>query len=162
MNKQFSFVKRFKKDLSNELLQDSVQDNCSSQRFEYVSEALDDKPEKVLNNDEKEKRAISDHEQKLGLAEKKQSFISVQECTTRFPIVAEIRNDTLQVSKVNFQKKDHVQVKEVNWRPKTRVKNKLRLNMKNILNPKLRKEKIIVIEDSTSEEDMEEEEDLNS
>ena len=114
-----------------------------------------------MKNDEKEQRAVSDHKLKLDLAEKKQSFISVQESTTRFPIVAEIRNDTLQVSKVNFQKKDPVQVKEVNWRPKTKVKNKLRLNMKKILNPKLRKEKITMIEDSTSEEDMEEEEDLS-
>ena len=44
MNKKFSFVKRFKKELSNELLQDSVQENYSSHRFEDVSEALDDNP----------------------------------------------------------------------------------------------------------------------
>ena len=66
-----------------------------------------------------------------------------------------MRNDTLQVSKVKFQRKAPVQVKEVNWRPKTRVKNKLRLNVKKILNPKLRKEKITMIEDSSIEEDME-------
>ena len=77
MNKQFTFVKRFKKDLSNELSRDSVQEiNCSSHIFEYVSEALDDNPKKVLKNDEKEQRVVSDHEQKLGLAEKKYSFIS--------------------------------------------------------------------------------------
>ena len=51
---------------------------------------------------------------------------------------------------------------ETKWRPKTRAKNKLRLNMKMILNPKLRKEKITVIEDSLSQEDMEEEENLSS
>ena len=65
-----------------------------------------------------------------------------------------MRNDTLQVSNVKFQKNSHVHVKEVKWRPKTRVKNKLRLNMKKILNPKLRKEMITVIEDSLIEEDM--------
>ena len=48
----------------------------------------------------------------------------------------------------------------MNWTTKTRVKNKLRLNMKKILNPELRKEKNTMIEDSTSKEDMEEEEDL--
>ena len=48
-------------------------------------------------------------------------------------------------------------MKEVNWRPKTRVKKKLRLNMKRILNPTLRKEKITVIEDSLTREDMEDE-----
>ena len=52
-------------------------------------------------------------------------------------------------------------MKEVNWRPKTRVKNKLRLNMKKIPNPKLRKEKVTVIENSTFEEDVEEEEELS-
>ena len=71
MNKQFSFVKSFKKELSNELLQDSVQENCSSQIFEDVREALDDNPEKVLKNDEKEQRAVSDHKLKLDLVEKK-------------------------------------------------------------------------------------------
>ena len=45
-------------------------------------------------------------------------------------------------------------MEEVKWRPKTRAKNKLRLNMEKILNPKLRKEKITVIEDSSTEEDV--------
>jgi len=36
------------------------------------------------------------------------------------------------------------------WRPKTRPKNKLRLNMKKLLNPKLDKKKVTVIEDSSS------------
>ena len=47
------------------------------------------------------------------------------------------------------------------WRPKTRAKNKLRLNMKKILKPRLMKEKITVIEDSSSQEDMEEKEILS-
>ena len=38
------------------------------------------------------------------------------------------------------------------WRPKTRPKNKLRLNMKKLLNPKLAKEKVTMIEDSSSKE----------
>ena len=38
------------------------------------------------------------------------------------------------------------------WRPKTRPRNKLRLNMKKLLNPKLNKERVIVIDDSSSEE----------
>ena len=36
------------------------------------------------------------------------------------------------------------------WRPKTRLKNKLRLNMKKLLNPKLAEKKVTVIEDSSS------------
>ena len=51
---------------------------------------------------------------------------------------------------------------ETRWRPKTRAKNKLILNMKNILNPRLMKEKITVIEYYSSQEDMEEEESLSS
>ena len=38
------------------------------------------------------------------------------------------------------------------WRPKTGPKNKLRINMKKLLNPKLNKEEVTVIEDSSSDE----------
>ena len=37
------------------------------------------------------------------------------------------------------------------WRPKTRPRNKLRMNMKKFLNPKLNKG-VIVIDDSSSDE----------
>ena len=47
------------------------------------------------------------------------------------------------------------------WRPKTRPKNKLRLNMKKLLNPKLAEKNIIVIEDSSSQEVLEDNEDQN-
>ena len=43
---------------------------------------------------------------------------------------------------------------------KTRAKSKLRLNMKRILNVKLKEENITVIEDSSTEEDMGGEEEL--
>ena len=46
-------------------------------------------------------------------------------------------------------------------RPKTRPKNKLGLNMKKLLNPKLDKKKITVIEDSSSQEELEYIEDKN-
>ena len=91
------------------------------------------------------KRSRDDYEKKLGLTEQKQSFIYVQESTTKVPIVAEMRNETLQVSNVKLHKESLVQVEKVKWRPKTRVKNKLRLNKKKILNPKLRKEKVTMI-----------------
>ena len=44
----------------------------------------------------------------------------------------------------------------VGWRPKTRPKNKLRLNMKKLLNPKLSQGKITILENSSSQEDVEE------
>ena len=41
------------------------------------------------------------------------------------------------------------------WRPKTRSKNKLRLNMKKILNPKLNTEEVTVLDTSSSDEKIE-------
>ena len=38
------------------------------------------------------------------------------------------------------------------WRPKTRPRNKLRVNMKRLLNPKLSKQRVTVIDDSSSDE----------
>ena len=46
-------------------------------------------------------------------------------------------------------------------RPKTRPKNKLRLNMKKLLKPKLAKEKVTVIEDSSSEDKLDDDKDDN-
>ena len=51
---------------------------------------------------------------------------------------------------------------ESNWRPNTKATNKLRLNTKQILNPKIQNEKVTVIEDSSSEENKENEEDSSS
>ena len=45
------------------------------------------------------------------------------------------------------------------WRTKTRPKNKLRLNMKKLLNPKLTKERVTVIDDSSSEEKLNDDKD---
>ena len=97
----------------NELVEDNVQENCSSQGFEEpmdedVRETFDGNWEKVLKNDEKEQRSVSNHEEKLDLTEQKQSFISVQESTTKVLVVAKMRNDTLQVSNVKFQRKSPV------------------------------------------------------
>ena len=39
------------------------------------------------------------------------------------------------------------------WRPKTRPKNKLRMNMREILDPKFKRDAMTTIEDSSSEED---------
>ena len=38
------------------------------------------------------------------------------------------------------------------WRPKTRPKNKLRLNMKKLLNPRLNSKEITVLDDDSSDE----------
>ena len=79
-------------------------------------------------------------------------------------VVTRLKVDDVQLSAVKFQGKAFVMLGETGtrWRPKTRAKNKLRLNMKKILNPRLMKEKITVIEDYSSQEEMEEEESLSS
>ena len=78
-------------------------------------------------------------------------------------VVMGLKVDCVQFSAVKFQGKSFVMLGETKtrWRPKTRAEQKLRLNMKNILNPRLMKEKITVIEDPSSREDREEEEILN-
>ena len=75
--------------------------------------------------------------------------------------MVELQNQGVLISNINFPSKSSAMIGESNWRPKTRPKNKLRLNMKKLLNPKLAKEKITVIEDSSSREDLKEDVDLN-
>ena len=58
MNKQFDFVKRFKKELVDDEVQASVQENSLGQGFKELvdedeREALDDSQEKFLETDEK-------------------------------------------------------------------------------------------------------------
>ena len=69
--------------------------------------------------------------------------------------MVELKNEGVQISSIKFRGKSYVMIGESNWRPKTRAKNKLRLNMKTILNPRLMKEKITEIEDSSSQDDVE-------
>ena len=101
----------------------------------------------------------------MGSLERNPSFTGVQESIKKIPVEAKLKADNLQISNeqikgksvvtglkddgiqistIKFQGKSFVMLGETKWRPKTRAKNKLTLNMKRILNPKLRKEKIIV------------------
>ena len=70
----------------------------------------------------------------------------------------------VQISAIKYQGKSFVMLggAETRWRPTTRAKNKLRLGMKKILNPKFAKEKVTVIEHSSSQEELEDEEGLDS
>ena len=69
--------------------------------------------------------------------------------------MVELKNEGLQISSIKFHGKSYAMIGESNWRPKTRAKSNLRLNMKRILNPRLMKDKIIKIKDSSSQEDAE-------
>ena len=74
-----------------------------------------------------------------------------------------VKRKVVQLATIKHQGKALSMLGEigVGQRPKTIPKNKLRLNMKNLLNPKLAQEKITVIEDSSSQEELEEDENLN-
>ena len=74
-----------------------------------------------------------------------------------------IKIKVIQLASIKHQGKNLSMLREngTSWRPKTRPKNKLRLNMKKLLNPKLAKKKITVIEDSSSQEELEDNEDQN-
>ena len=67
-----------------------------------------------------------------------------------------IKRKVAQLASMKHQGKALSMLGEIGtaWRPKTRPKNKLRLNMNKLLNPKLAKKKITVIEDSSSQEEL--------
>ena len=83
---------------------------------------------------------------------------------TKGKSMVEVKSEGVLISSLKFHGKSYAMIGESNWRPKRRPKNKLRLNMKKILHPKLAKEKITVIdsEDYSSQEYLKEDEDLNS
>ena len=74
-----------------------------------------------------------------------------------------VKRKVVQLATIKHQGKTLSMLGEigVGWRPKTKPKNKLILNMKNLLNPKLAQEEITLIEDSSSPEELEEDESLN-
>ena len=75
--------------------------------------------------------------------------------------MVEVKSEGVLISSLKFRGKSYPMIGESNQRPKTIPKNKLRLNMKKIWNPKLAKEKITVIDsDSSSQENLKEDEDL--
>ena len=142
---------------------------------EEVKEVFDGNQDNVSENAKEDQTTIINQEEGTSSLERNQSFTSIQENITEVLVpvklkadslqiqskmfkekyvVAELKDETVQISSVKFQGKYFVMLGESNWRPKTRAKNKLRLNMKRILNPSSVKEKITVIEGSSSQEDM--------
>ena len=79
-------------------------------------------------------------------------------------VIIGVKREFVQLASIKHQGKYLSMLGEVGvgWRPKTRPKNKLRLNMKKLLNPKLAQEKITISKDSSSQEDFEEDESLNA
>ena len=84
--------------------------------------------------------------------------VEEMEGTVSSPSIVEEENGTtsLQQLETLVIKKTYARFKgseETSWRQNTRPTNKLRLNMKNILNPKWQKEKFIEIDEFASEEE---------
>ena len=121
---------------------------------------LDGNQKKVLEIHKREKIVVSNNEEDMGSIEQKQSSTCIQKISTNVFVEDDLKDKVFQSSEVKVQKKSLLQMRESMWRPKTRDKNKLRLNMKRILNPKLKKENITLIEGSSTEEDMESEKGL--
>ena len=80
-------------------------------------------------------------------------FYSQEEKTVR-PKKNKIKVKAMEFATVMHQGKTLKMVGELapGWRPKTRPKNKLRLNMKKMLNPKLNTEEVTMIDTSSSDE----------
>ena len=109
---------------------------------------------------EEEKRSI-DHDQEVNDIQENMADASVPaeieienlQIPSKKPegnSMVEIENEGVLISNIKIRGRSYAMIGESNWRPKTRPKNNLRLNMKNILNPKLDKDNITVIEDSSS------------
>ena len=92
--------------------------------------------------------------------EQKQNSICAQENPTIVSFAADMKDNILQAPDLKVDNKYLMQLERPRWRSKTRAVNKLRLNMRIILNPKLKKEKITVIQDSSSDENKESKENL--
>ena len=82
MNKQYSLVKRLKKEVINELVKDNVQEECSTKEFEEpiceeVREVFHGNQEQISENVEEDQRDVTDQEYGRSSLEQNQSFTSV-------------------------------------------------------------------------------------
>lgn len=79
-----------------------------------------------------------------------------QEDKTKKPKKKKTKIEGIELATIKHQGKTLKMVKELvsEWRPKTRSKNKLRLNMKKLLNPRMKTEEINVLDDESSDEEL--------
>ena len=176
MNKLHILVKILKKQVIVESVEyQNAQVESSAQKLEEPIceekiEIYEGNQIEVFENVEEVQAAVLKQEEERKLVEHDQAFTDIQENIAYVFVpakleaeniqipskklkgksVVELKNEGVQISSIKFRGKSYAMIGESNWRPKTRAKNKLRLNMKKLLNPKLAKEKITVIEDSSS------------
>ena len=177
MNKSHSLVKKLKKEVIFEAVEETTQVESSVQKLKElvggekkkidedsqleISEGLKEVYEIVLQQPEEKESVkldldindIQGNMIEVSIPSKMESKdIQVPSEKTKGNSMVGFKKEGVLISTVKFWGKSYAMLGESNWRPKTRPKNKLILNMKKLLNPKLDKEKIIVIdsEDSSS------------
>ena len=67
MNKQYILVKRLNREITDELVKDSVQEECSNPKFEEhvceeIREVFHANEEQISENSEEDQRAVTDQE----------------------------------------------------------------------------------------------------
>ena len=107
------------------MVQDNVQENSSGQAFkepvdEDGRETLDGDHDQVLENQEKEKIVVSNHEEDVSSIEQKQSSTCIQQSSTKVFVEDYLKDKVFQSSEVKGEKKSLLQMRESKWRPKTR------------------------------------------
>ena len=103
MNKQHYLVKRLKREINNEIVKDSIQEEGSVQKFEeFVYEEikgkLNENQENFSENIEESHRVDIKQEEGRSSLEHNQSFIGIQEDIMEFPIPDKLKVDNLQSS----------------------------------------------------------------
>ena len=103
MNKQHFLVKRLKREIVDELVKDSIQEEGSVHKFEeFVYEeirgALNENQEHFSENIEEIHKVYIKQEEGRSSLEQNQSFTGIQEDIMEFPIPDKLKIDNLQSS----------------------------------------------------------------
>ena len=158
MKKHHCLAKRLKREIVEELVKSSIQEEDSIKKFEdsmYEESrgTINENQEKFSENIEEIHRFDTKQEEGKCYLQQNQNVTDVQESILEFPITDNLKVDNpqsscekykeelfarglkcemVQLLAIKYQGKSLVMVggEETRWRPKTRAKNKLRLNMK--------------------------------
>ena len=127
-----------------------VEDVLPAESNQGEEEVVEQKQSPITVLSEKDEKYISDEARVPATNESR--VCTKQEIHTHFEEETVSKNKRMKVvefASVTHQGRVMKMLGEVGavWRPKTRPKNKLRLNMKKLLNPKLAENKVTVIED---------------
>ena len=111
MIKQFGIVKRFKKELIDDLMKDNVQENSLGQEFKEPMDEdgikiMDGNQEKVLEIHKREKIVVSNNEEDMGPIEQKQSSTCIQQISTKVFVEDDLKDKFFQSLEVKVQKKN--------------------------------------------------------